>query len=121
MIKTKSVKSMPFYFSFFSFLCSISWTAYAIIRVEFYLLVSIIHLLYTVNVYKLSPTRLLSIFRFFISDSKCDRSNSGAITTNDLCNLLRVYLRDRYQKDKLDMVEKTVSTAAQKTSNDTSV
>uniref|UniRef100_A0A3Q7IF95 Uncharacterized protein n=1 Tax=Solanum lycopersicum TaxID=4081 RepID=A0A3Q7IF95_SOLLC len=38
MIKTKSVKSMPFYFSFFSFLCSISWTAYAIIRVEFYLL-----------------------------------------------------------------------------------
>ncbi|TMW87952.1 hypothetical protein EJD97_019223, partial [Solanum chilense] len=38
VIKTQSVEYMPFYLSFFSFLCSISWTAYAIIRVEFYLL-----------------------------------------------------------------------------------
>ncbi|XP_070021678.1 bidirectional sugar transporter SWEET4-like isoform X2 [Nicotiana sylvestris] len=38
VIKTKSVEYMPFFLSFFSFLCSASWTTYALIRLDVYIL-----------------------------------------------------------------------------------
>ncbi|XP_060180152.1 bidirectional sugar transporter SWEET4-like [Lycium barbarum] len=37
--KTKSVEYMPFFLSFFSFLCSTSWMAYALIRLDVYILI----------------------------------------------------------------------------------
>ncbi|MCD7450919.1 hypothetical protein HAX54_008981 [Datura stramonium] len=38
VIKTKSVEYMPFFLSLFSFLNGVSWTAYALIRFDAYIL-----------------------------------------------------------------------------------
>ncbi|KAK4729381.1 hypothetical protein R3W88_022369 [Solanum pinnatisectum] len=95
VIKTESVEYMPFYLSFFSFLCSISWTAYAIVRVDFYLL--------TANVMgaMLGLAQLMLYATYYKYTGR--------------------QIAERLAQGKLDLVEKTDSGAAQKTSNEASV
>ncbi|XP_055819577.1 bidirectional sugar transporter SWEET4-like [Solanum dulcamara] len=95
VIKTKSVEYMPFFLSFFSFLCSISWTTYALIRLDVYILTA--NVIGTV----LGLAQLMLYATYYKSTKR--------------------QIAERQAQGKLDLVEKTVSEAVQKTSNEASV
>ncbi|KAJ0498862.1 putative SWEET sugar transporter [Helianthus annuus] len=82
VITTKSVEFMPFFLSLFSLLNGVSWTVYALIRFDPYIVYDII-LLYTVQPYDTSVTRksarqkafakIVSIFSVVITYQKSSK------------------------------------------------